>query len=167
MGTDTLGQYTLFDIEEVIIEEGEEVQECRTCKKIKPLKSFHVKTPLKNNAGILDRRCNDCNTIKSREQTVRRNAMAKPPDDYRCPICRKNKEELSNHTIVVDEFTYKKLVRKFRKIWVVDHDHVTGEIRGIICNGCNIRNGQFEDNIDQMERAKQWLKGELNDSTGI
>lgn len=40
----------------------------------------------------------------------------------------------------------------------VDHDHVTGKIRGLLCEACNTSLGKFEDSIDNLERALQYLK---------
>jgi hypothetical protein len=41
---------------------------------------------------------------------------------------------------------------------VIDHNHETGEIRGIMCNSCNRGLGQFKDNIQSLEKAIEWLK---------
>jgi len=41
----------------------------------------------------------------------------------------------------------------------VDHCHKTGIIRGILCNWCNRGIGLFEDNLEFLENAKQYLKG--------
>lgn len=39
----------------------------------------------------------------------------------------------------------------------VDHDHKTGKIRGLLCNGCNKGLGLFKDSIPNLEKAKEWL----------
>jgi hypothetical protein len=41
---------------------------------------------------------------------------------------------------------------------VVDHDHLTGKIRGIICNKCNSALGFFEDKIENLKSAIQYLE---------
>lgn len=39
----------------------------------------------------------------------------------------------------------------------IDHDHVTGEIRALLCGWCNSGLGQFRDNPEVMAAAIQYL----------
>ena len=41
---------------------------------------------------------------------------------------------------------------------IVDHNHETGEIRGILCNRCNVCIGQLDDNCALLQRAADYLK---------
>lgn len=44
-----------------------------------------------------------------------------------------------------------------RKTMCVDHDHSTGEVRGILCRSCNAMLGQVGDNTAWLARAIQYL----------
>ena len=60
--------------------------------------------------------------------------------DGKCAIC--NKEEDC----------------KRNKVLCVDHDHDTGEIRGLLCNTCNRGLGLFKDSVDSLQAAIKYLK---------
>jgi hypothetical protein len=49
----------------------------------------------------------------------------------------------------------------------VDHCHVTGNVRGLLCRACNLALGQFEDNIKTLNKAIKYLEqaGESNVQT--
>lgn len=40
---------------------------------------------------------------------------------------------------------------------VIDHDHATGKIRGILCSPCNIGLGAFRDNVEYLKRTIKYL----------
>ena len=40
---------------------------------------------------------------------------------------------------------------------VIDHDHKTGKLRGLLCHQCNVGIGNFKDSIDRMINAILYL----------
>jgi hypothetical protein len=53
----------------------------------------------------------------------------------------------------------------------IDHDHKTGQVRGLLCSGCNTGLGHLGDDIQGLKRALEYLEnptfkkvklGELN-----
>ena len=58
----------------------------------------------------------------------------------RCAICR-NKEEKRDRLSV-------------------DHDHITGAVRGLLCGTCNTALGSMKDDPEIFERAAKYLRGE-------
>lgn len=47
-----------------------------------------------------------------------------------------------------------------REARVVDHDHASGLVRGLLCQGCNVAVG-FVENPQWMQEAKEYLAGSL------
>jgi hypothetical protein len=43
--------------------------------------------------------------------------------------------------------------------WHLDHDHITGRIRGLLCHHCNVGLGHFGDSQEMLLRAVRWLAG--------
>ncbi len=41
---------------------------------------------------------------------------------------------------------------------VIDHNHETDEIRGLLCRACNLGLGNFKDNLDNLHKAIIYMK---------
>lgn len=60
--------------------------------------------------------------------------------DGNCAVCGKNQSN-------------------FKRMLAVDHDHSTGEVRGLLCLSCNSVVGLFEnDMLPDIEKIKSYLK---------
>lgn len=46
----------------------------------------------------------------------------------------------------------------FNKLLAVDHNHITGETRGLLCQNCNTGLGQFSESPEMLERAAEYLR---------
>ena len=44
------------------------------------------------------------------------------------------------------------------KLLHVDHDHVSGAVRGLLCYNCNNGLGRFKDDIQTLQKAINYLK---------
>ena len=40
----------------------------------------------------------------------------------------------------------------------MDHDHITGQFRGVICRFCNTGLGSFKDSVNYLTRAIEYLQ---------
>jgi hypothetical protein len=45
------------------------------------------------------------------------------------------------------------------KLFCVDHNHSTGNIRGILCHNCNLILGHAKDGVGVLYKAIEYLKG--------
>lgn len=50
-----------------------------------------------------------------------------------------------------------------KKGWHVDHDHATGQVRGVLCANCNTALGHAQDSVERLEKLITYLKARCND----
>jgi len=69
----------------------------------------------------------------------------------KCDICGKTAEESKHRNIFLS----------------IDHNHVTGKIRGFLCSGCNGAIGMFEENPQLLNKAINYLQHHKLDEKGV
>lgn len=49
--------------------------------------------------------------------------------------------------------------------WKVDHCHSSGEVRGLLCNGCNVGLGHFKDSPSALRSAASYVENAANNAS--
>jgi len=134
---------------------------CRSCYELKSINDFSL-----SRSGNIQHDCSDCVNAKARKnrknnpdrtKATRRKSHLKrrysiTPKVYdllfekqegKCSICGKHSNKLGTEL-------------------AVDHDHVTGEIRGLLCSNCNLGLGIFKDNYELLKSAAKYINGHTN-----
>lgn len=116
------------------------MKQCSKCSEMLPRSAFSPSSGGK----YLRPECRDCARKLSKERSDLRKQYGYPELGYVCPICLKNESELAG-------------TGGRASVWVVDHDHKTNTFRGHLCHNCNKGLGVFQDNIERLQRAIQYL----------
>ena len=122
-----------------------ELLACTKCKEVKPATPEYYPLHNKKRNG-LDSWCRKCRSTYRSE--IRRGT-------YRNSISDDNLKSIIASTrecvICGDEGKL-----------VVDHDHATGNVRGLLCSSCNLGLGKFKDDPDLLEYAKIYILSSID-----
>ena len=140
-----------------------DTKKCTRCEQVKSLGDFHLVS-----RGSPDRRprCKACTSTDRRatyearggsdvpyEQLIQReygitladyNAQLRR-QAHRCAVCRRPETIVSKRT------------GKPRRL-AVDHDHVTGRLRGLLCHRCNVLVWAMEDNHTTLHAIEAYIE---------
>ena len=117
---------------------------CGKCKETKPGSEFSPS----GGGKYLRSECKACARRLSKERTELRKQYGLPVEDYSCPICLRQHEELKG-------------TGGNAGVWVVDHNHDTNTFRGHLCHNCNRAIGNFNDDVARLQRAIDYLSNAL------
>lgn len=146
-----------------VLEDGTRI--CHVCKVDKPITEFVIDRYLK---GGRTRDCKPCRAERFRGpnrswRAANPEAMEKYKEanrgtkgwQYRIKYNYKITPEQYH-----DQFTYQGGTCAIcsGEIEVIDHDHDTGELRGLLCQTCNRGLGHFRDNIVLIKAATAYLE---------
>ena len=139
-----------------------EVKYCNKCEQSKPIDRFG----LFNRRGYGLRRQSYCKDCRTRMQTERdkANPIQKRAHSRRMKL--KRKYGISPAEWQAQYLAQRKACAVCQKSLVglspqtvhVDHNHATGELRGILCGSCNVGLGSFRDDESTLMAAINYLK---------
>jgi adenine-specific DNA methylase len=130
------------------------MKKCPKCGEQKPLSEFHKDKYSKDGTT---RKCGKCSTNQSKEW-YRKN-----------PHVKRNANLLRDYGISLETFENMK-AKQHGKCAIcqnnfkdsidtcVDHNHITGQVRELLCNHCNRAIGLFKENIETLKSAVTYLK---------
>jgi len=132
-------------------------KECTLCKEWKLLSDFHKAS----HKGSLGSRCKACCARRFAEW------RANHPKDFaylawrstlkrRYEITEEQFEQMHKDQQGVCAICNEPNNLKRRRL-AVDHDHLTGDVRGLLCSSCNRGIGYFRDSPDLLLRAHSYL----------
>ena len=138
-------------------------KKCHRCQEVKNVSKFHRRS---KSADGLSSSCKKCMSAKNvSAQRKRRDdgshylSVYGAALDYSkllslqgggCAICGKS-----------EHLAQGRKIRPIKKL-AVDHDHVTGKIRGLLCRKCNWGLGYFGDNASIIRKAAAYLESSQN-----
>jgi len=88
--------------------------------------------------------CKACEKRLSKHRRDIKKKHGNPPEWYACPICLRGEQELRGQT-------------NSKSLWALDHNHDTGGFRGWLCQSCNRALGIFNDDVEFLKRAMEYL----------
>lgn len=132
---------------------------------------FYMSKPCKwGHSGkryVCNRQCVECSTIRNAtpKMLAARTARASTPKGK----ILTQMHRLRRHGMLLCEYYFMLAGQQYRCVicgtdepggrgrWHVDHDHVTGAVRGLLCHCCNTGLGQFKDSPANLIAAIEYL----------
>ena len=135
---------------------------CRSCKEALPLSDFSPHNRNKTTGHVTYRLdCKSCHSAKKREgYCPDKNASAMLKRNYGITLADYDRMvEKQNGKCAICETTEPS---GNGARFAVDHDHKTGEVRGLLCFDCNSGIGKFKDDAALLTSAIEYLKDYSN-----
>jgi len=121
---------------------GDGIKECSKCKQKLSLQHFSRHS----GGNYLRPECKKCNNELSKVRDRLKKKHGMPEEGYTCPICLGTEEDVKGRGNTKNGS------------WVLDHCHEKETFRGWLCHKCNRSLGGFDDDINMLERAIEYLE---------
>jgi crotonobetainyl-CoA:carnitine CoA-transferase CaiB-like acyl-CoA transferase len=137
---------------------------CTSCGVDKPLDAYGKQT---GGRFGLHPRCKDCRRATERQRywSNRDEILAKQKASVRKRARQRWYERMARYVITEEQYRALLEMQDERcavchqsvQPLCVDHDHTTGEVRGLLCAPCNFGLGHLQDDIDRLRAAIDYL----------
>jgi hypothetical protein len=138
-------QLSLFPVDEVLPDEVLS-KTCIACGCDKVIKDFPILRRGRGERDTMRSVCKECHKVACSVVTSYRDKNP-IPKDFCCPLCNRNMEDFQK------EGRY-----RTQSPFSVDHNPVTLEIRGWICNPCNSSMGLAKHSVDVLKNMIDYLR---------
>jgi len=148
------------------------LKRCAGCKSEKAITEFYKQTKNGNPFGF----CKKCQLVKMKKRRNDNPDIVKRESELRRKRRLASPKQLFNwqlkHTYGISIAAYELLIKaqgatcaicgkaatnKYKRLHV-DHNHTTGEIRGLLCHGCNVAIGMVKENPTTLRAAADYLE---------
>jgi hypothetical protein len=128
---------------------------CPRCQHTFPLEGFAIN---RSNSRGISSYCLDCHNKVSRENAVKNHGSTRNKH-------LKARYGVTHEQVAAMAAEYGGMcaICRERPAEHVDHDHETGEIRGVLCFTCNVGLGNFRDRPDLLDKAVHYLEDTFYD----
>jgi hypothetical protein len=129
------------------------VVEYKTCSRCKQTKHSSNFTSRYRNKDGLRSECKECS---HKESKIYRDK--KPSQRYLARIRQRYGLEEEEYNKMLDKSNGKCEICGEHVKLVVDHNHTTGKVRGLLCHSCNAAIGLFKENKDSIRNSIEYLE---------
>lgn len=139
---------------------------CKFCNRDLPIDDFHFQ------AGRQKRRtkCKDCQSAYYHDYKNRNHDSLKEKwssaskrhytnENRRAKTLKRYSITVADYDIMLASQNGKCGICLSETKLVVDHDHDTGAVRGLLCSECNLGLGKFKDDLDLLKMAVKYVAG--------
>lgn len=140
------------------------MKQCTKCEKYLPLSRFGVKSWINKDGSKTTTQKSQCRDCVNKNNLDRYHNRLKTKEAYKTASYR---YRIRSYGLTQQEYLNLLESQKGccvicgvqpKKTLVIDHCHITGKIRGLLCNNCNTALGHAKDSIDILQKMIKYLE---------
>lgn len=134
------------------------MKKCTKCKEEKPLSDFNKNKSRKDGYQSSCKKCHSKMMLEYKENGFKKKSDRKVDLKRRYGISEKEYNQMyklqNGKCALCDSGN---IGRKGAVHFCVDHNHKTGEVRGLLCHNCNVVLGKIKDSKNWLQRALKYI----------